>query len=434
MVAARPIEGKGSILRVTWEQSRDAAVHLEFSFDPDDWRTSPVRELPAGSNEELMLGVPYDAEVTWRLIAEVPGEGTTVTDDVTQFTDRIPTSVPVPWVQESDPTGWEPGMDYLLASVSYDEWFFGQYAILLVDRQGRVVWYHGSPVGFATMHPRISWDDDSFLFDYGAFWGGLLDGGQASQVVEMAIDGTELQRWDTPGLYHAFTDMPDGTLAYPRHWTLDRNDDPGPDGEFIILAHPDGSETELYNCTLSLFEHCGANTLSYDAEQDVFLYSLFTLDSVLEIDASTGEVNKQFGHLEGSWAFDPPESAFWYQHGSVYTDDGHLLVSTHHSQHDTELVVREYEVDEGSRTLRQVWSFGEGAGVVGRQMGEAHRLRGGNTLHNHGTHAVVREITADGRVVWDLRWETMEYNAPSGHTVGRSVGVYGDLYRFIEGR
>jgi len=70
-----------------------------------------------------------------------------------------------------------------------------------------------------------------------------------------------------------------------------------------------------------------------------------------------------------------------------------------------ETVVREYELDEDGETLRQVWTFGEGEGVYGSQLGEAHRLPGGNVLHNYGSGARLREVAPDGTVVWDVTWE-----------------------------
>lgn len=424
-----------TILRVRWTQSRDATAHLEYSFDPGEWLSSPPRELQKGVQEELILGAPYDTQVTWRLVGEVKDEGQTTTPDVVTWTGRTPANLPQPTVVSADPDAWDPDMAYLLVSVSYDEEFFGEYAVTLVDRRGRVVWYHGTPRGFAGMHPRVSRTDRSFLIDHSSHWGGAIDGGETSRVLDMAIDGTVLKRWNMPGLYHSFTDLPDGSLAWPQHWSIDEDEEPGPDGERIAIQSPDGTTEELFNCTAALQTRCQANTLSYDDERDVFLYSLFSVDSVLEISGSNGALNKRFGQVPASWTFDPPQSEFWYQHGPTYTPEGNLLLSTHRSENDYELVVREYELDEQSRTLREVWSFGEGEDVIGTQMGESHRLQGGNTLHNHGTHAVVREVSPAGEVVWDLRWETSEYRSRDGHTVGRSQPVYGaDLYRFLPDR
>jgi len=84
--------------------------------------------------------------------------------------------------------------------------------------------------------------------------------------------------------------------------------------------------------------------------------------------------------------------------------------------------VREYELDETQGVLRQIWSFGEGEGILMESAGEAHRLPGGNTLHNMGSGTRVREITPDGDIVWEVAWDTPRL-------LGRTVLVE-DLYAF----
>lgn len=431
-VVSEQHERQGSIVRVRWEQSDVASVLVEYSFDPGHWMASPARELGPGLHSELLLGVPFDTLVTWRVVATAAA-GTTSTPEVSTWTGLPPEDLPQPYVVSEDATAWDPSVSYVLVSISNDASFRGEYTTTLIDRQGRVVWSHASPRRRATLQPRVSWTGRSFLVDHSSHWGGHIDEGARSEVLELAIDGTVLKTWTTPGLYHAFTDLPDGSLAWPSHGRFDRDGSDGADGEHIVVQAPDGTHRVVFDCDATLKTYCSSNTLTYDDERDVFLYSLFWgALAVLEVDASTGELRKRFGQVSDAWAFDPPSSAFYFQHGPVYTPSGTLLVSSHREEGDSELVVREYEVDEKARTLREVWSFGEGQGVHAAQMGEAHRLPGGNTLHNYGTHAVLREVTPDGRVVWDVRWEDAEDDGPDGHVIGRSTPLeVADLYGFL---
>ena len=87
-------------------------------------------------------------------------------------------------------------------------------------------------------------------------------------------------------------------------------------------------------------------------------------------------------------------------------------------------MIREYALDESAEQLAEVWSFGEGEGVYGPTLGEAHRLANGNTLHNYGSYAWLREVTADKEVVWELDLGGQEFS------VGRSTFVE-DLYDFV---
>ncbi len=79
-------------------------------------------------------------------------------------------------------------------------------------------------------------------------------------------------------------------------------------------------------------------------------------------------------------------------------------------------------MDEKTETLTEVWNFGIGDGLWSRNMGEAHRLPNGNTQHNYGETARLREATPDGTVVWDIDWG-------SPRVIGRTTPIR-DLYDF----
>ena len=273
---------------------------------------------------------------------------------------------------------------------------------VIIDRQGRYVWAVETGGGFWTMHVQPSYDGSHILIDRNSFWG-MFDGGDASNVVRVTIDGEVVSTTDTPGLHHPFTELPDGTLAWGAAQGFFAGD------ETLKTVAPDGTRNTLWSCEdwlLSIGESvsCGSNTLRWDALTDTFLFSLYTVETVVEIDAKTGNANRWFGHVNGSWGFDPEESAFWWQHGGYYTDARTFLTSSKNVDGGDETVIREYTLDEEREMLVEVWNFGLGEGVYGATMGEAHRLPGGNTLHNYGREVRLREATPEGEVVWDIRW------------------------------
>jgi len=442
-IEAAPLEVYGSVVRVTWEQLEPATVQIEYSFDDGIWLSSPPRPLSADVHEELLLGVPYEESVTFRLVSE--GGGASMPRTV--VTSRIPPIVPVAEVVTKDDARLDPDMPYVLVGIS-ENGSLQRTWVTLIDRQGRVLWAHRTPQQRNSMQPRLSHDRTSFLVDHSSYFASLASQGRDSQVVELRIDGSVARTWDTPGQHHPFVELPDGSLAWARYVFE------GPRDDRIEIIGPSGDVETLFSCRdfldgRGLFTlECGANTISFDERRRTFLFSMFTLDSIFEIDV-TGEVVHVWGALAlppysdaaglPRWSFDPPTSRFDYQHNPHFTASGTLLLSTHRSEDSDELVVREYDVDEASRTLREVWSFGEGEGLPGCQMGEAHRLASGNTLHNHGTFAVLREVTPEGDVVWDVRWEDQQYSCyggptTPGHQVLRSSPVGRDLYRFAPPR
>lgn len=411
-------EEYGTLLTITWDQAADATVWVEYSVDEGVWMASPPKAVSAGPAEQLLLGLPYEHDVTFRIVNDFGG-GPLYSEDYEDNTYLFPDDFPEPLMVEGDSSKWDPDVSYVLLSLGT----LGQGGafVFIVDRQGRTVWARRSPPQTTSMHPRVSHDGTQLLIDENTFWA-IFDAGKASRVQRMYIDGTIDETISTPGLRHAFTELPDRSLAWPA-----TQKGSGPTNELIQIRSPDGDTETVFDCLEFLQAHnfrsyCGANTLWYDVQTDHFLYSLFTAETVVEVDRQTGEALRHFGHIEGAWGFSPEDSAFWWQHGAYYTEAGTLLVSSEAYQNASETVVREYALNEETETLEEVWSFGEGQGVWGSQMGEAHRLPSGNTLHNYGTEARLREVTADGEVVWDIDWDA--------EMMGRSTGI-ADLYALL---
>ena len=176
---------------------------------------------------------------------------------------------------------------------------------------------------------------------------------------------------DAASLHHPFTDTDDGSIV----WAATRGTN-----ETLQMLTPNGEQIQLWDCKEHLQSEgipgdCCSNSISWSASDNTFLYSFYSLYTMFEITPS-GEV------------------------------------------------VRGFVLDDDTKTLTEIWSFGIGDGLWGAYMGEAHRLPGGNTLHNTGSLARLRETTPAGEVAWDVAWS----GASGGHWIGRSTPV-ADLYR-----
>jgi hypothetical protein len=413
----------GTIVVVAWEQALDSPVFVEYSFDEGVWLSSPVRELAAGPHEELLLGIPFGTATTWRVVAE--GDQRTVSPDQETTTAPAPSEVPIAALLAADPAAWDADHPYVLVStmgIDYDAFW-----TLILDRQARVVWARETPDDAGTLYPRITLAGDALLIDETTVYRGF-DGGEGSRVIEHRIDGTLGRSWQTPGLHHAFAELPDGGLAYPRaSGNFPRQED-------ITVVAADGTVRQVFDCDAWIDEldldyaWCASNTLNVDPITGHFLYSLYSLETIIEVDPTTGTAVRWFGHLPGSWAFDPPDQAFLYQHGGYFTDSGTLIVSGFAEPlviGAVEMVIREYAVDPVTETLTQIWTFGFGERVLGRGFGDVYRFPGGNTLQNCGV-ARLREATPDAEVAWDVGWDAIDY-------IGRSTPI-ADLYRLAPER
>ena len=407
-----------TLVYVSWQQEVAATAHVEYGFDEGAWLTSPARDLQAGEAEALLLGIPYDHELTFRVVNDF-GAGALATEDQHATTGPQPAGIPHPTLTSSTPDLWEPAGSWLLGSINEAEgdWDPGDYWRFILDRQGRYVWAQLTPDQHWSIYVQVARNGQDILWDESTYWSDL-EFGSEGQVHRTKIDGSVVMSYPTPQLQHAFVELPDESIVWGASFGID---------DQLKRVDDDGTEWTLWSCAEYLAEigedeYCLHNGLFYDDARDTFLFSLYSVDSILEIDRETAEVVHAWGHVPGAWGFDPEDSAFWTQHGPSYTNLGTLLVSTYRAEDDEEGVVREYTLDEDQDVLQQIWSFGEGEGIVMESAGEAHRLRGGNTLHNMGSAARVREITPDGEVVWDVAWEWPRL-------LGRTLLV-DDLYAF----
>lgn len=399
-----------SHLWVGWHQDEAATAQVLYRVAGEEWRSTPSRSLDAGEQRQVLVGLPHGVEVELSLSL-----GQWSSEALTVETGPLPEGAPEASLVEGEPGAWDPGAAFVLLSLADNS--FGSW-VLVIDRQARVVWARRSPTQRVSLHPRVSLDGTELLLDDNSYWGSF-DGGAGSSVARMKLDGRLVEEIPLPGLHHPYTDLPDGSILYT---AMDRT------SETLDRRWRDGTFTQIWDCRDLLSEvgesgFCGSNTLWYDPSTGHALNSIYSLETIVEVDLDSGQPVRWFGHTAGSWAFDPPETAFWWQHGGYLTEAGTLLTSSKGVDAAQETVVREYRLDEASQTLVEIWSFGEGEGVYGNVMGEAHRLANGNTLHNYGSATRLREVTAAGELVWDVDWEAS--------TMGRSTPI-ADLYALVD--
>jgi hypothetical protein len=334
-------------------------------------------------------------------------------------TGALPEGLPVPTLTQGDAEHWYAEGHYLFGSINQHPggWVGGHYWSWIIDRQGRVVWARPTPNQNWTIFLRQSRDGSAFLIDEATYWS-AWDGGANSQVLRMRIDGTLVETVATPGLHHAFTELPGGLLAWGAVYQGQN--------EKLVRHDAKGNIVDIWDCrewlaTMGAVEFCQSNTLYWHEPTDTFLYSFYTNSSVVEIDHDSGDTLRVFGQINGAWDIDPAEAMMQWQHGVYYTDQGTLLLSTE-SMEAWETVVREYEVDDTTDTLVEIWNYGVGEGLSASTAGEAHRLPNGNTLHNYGSAGVVKEVTSDKTLVWRVDWQ-------GDRMLGRTTYIE-DLYDF----
>jgi hypothetical protein len=379
----------GSLVHTSWNQDVAADVHVEYSFDPKEWHSSPTQAGAQGGNEQLVVGIPFGTDAEWRVV--VAGHDPVDGDPIT--TAPTPVGLPLAAVEISDPDAWIPWGNYLLTSINEDNggWTGGTYWTFIVDRNARPVWASAAPSHNWTLFSQVAVSGDHILWDEATYWSDW-DGGEGSKVHRTYLDA-EIDVIPTPGLHHAFVQLPDGTLVWGSQYHGG--------GEALVEKMPgDPDETVIWTCQNDWpgVGDCESNGIFYQEATDSFLYSFYTNSSIVEVDHVTGESLWWAGEVGGGYDFSPSNSQFSWQHGISYTDDDTLLVSTESAQWST--MLREYQMNHNNQTLELVWGYDPG--VHAGTNGDAWRLDNGNSLHVVGDGSVIYEVTENSTEVWRL--------------------------------
>jgi hypothetical protein len=416
-VSWRVHESIGSLIYVSWTQVEPFTGTVRFGFEEGSWMEVPEADYPAGENEALLLGIPFAADFSFQII----GDGEALTELEQARTGELPGSMPEHSLIIGDPTKFSDEGPYILTSLNTRAggWTTGTFMQLILDREGRIIWAQETPDQEWSIYLQPSKNGEDILVDHNTYWGNW-DGGQASTIHRIKIDGSEVAAYSVPGQHHNFEELPDGSIVYGAATS---------GGEVLRKLHTDGSFETLWSCIdfhaqVGTEDPCNSNTLWWDPDRDSFLFSFYTTETVVEIDHLSGETLRVWGAVPTAYSFSPEDAQFYWQHGATYTPDGTLLISSesHLADGTSETEVREYLVNDADGTLEEIWFFGEGEGVYARTSGEALRLSNGNTFHNYGSAGVFREVTPDKEIVW-------EFALGNDHLMGR-VSFLEDLYAF----
>lgn len=405
-----------TILVASWTQLVAGEASLSWELDGET-HTSPPVSVAVGAASEVVLGLPEATGVTVTLHVSVDGEETTYGAAIAT-TGALPDEMLRPVLTLLSDPDVDPA-PYFLTSVNTGEQnFFGPCHTVIVDRQGRVVWYRETADRRLTLFPRVARDGTHILWDATTYY---VTGVEPS-ITRATLTLDRLEETTIPAMGFTWDELPDGGFIYD-------------EAESPYLYHltrrgPDGAESRVWSCAPWMNPYntgywaCAANTAHYDAASNVVVWSMFQTSTVLGIDLTSGELLWELGEYPGGLGVSPESIRLELQHFPNWTPDGTLLLTTHvpggHEQH-----IREFALDIGGNVATQVWDYAPEAGYYGDYAGEATRLPNGNTLVNFGTDGVLQEVTPAGDVVWEVDWR----NRLLGH-----LTPLDDLYALDGGR
>lgn len=420
-----------TVLEVTWTQATAAAeTWLEFTFEPGNVMTSPRKSGEVGPHREVVLGVPGETEVTIRVVSSAGGVDYE-SSDYTGTTGAVPSGMPTPEV-----------LAYDAEIASPDRWLFGAvedsdggcasqacyyhttFWLYIMDRQGRIVWYYADPASNATSSfQRIARDGEYIWIEKRPF----AYGGYRS-VLKMTLDRQYMEEIEVPDLSDCIDVTDEGSLLYDA--TLGQNQ-----YELREMSRNRDVRT-IWRCHDAFDSdfQCYSNTINWNPIDDTVVLSFPDERTVVEIDRQSGNLVRQYGDAPGSWAFSPDTWEFEYQHFANITPQGTLLLSSHMPGYaETTVPVAgqhafmEFERDFENETLVYKWHYQGGDNEWAMFKGMAIRLPNGNTLGNYGTGGVIKEVTEDKQVAFQVKFDVDAENDFFNKMVGNNV-LIDDLY------
>jgi hypothetical protein len=404
-VSARVSDEITTVVDVTFTTDGPTRGYVEYGETAALGSRTPLEPAPTSAHARTLLGLAADTEYYFRVVTDDGGES-----PVTKIrTGLLPLGLP-------DLTLKGEGNDLFTLTTLLGN----SRAIIVIDPEGRIVWYRFEDRELDFYRARLSRDGTSILYNAASISG---TPSEASELVRVALDGSSVSSIPVPLLAHDFVELPDGTLGA---MVVEYRDFEGTllRGDSIVEIAPDGTQSTRWT-SWDCFDPATtpgdditlgwtfANALDYDPEADAYYLSLRNFSSITRIQRQTGACEWVLGSFGRTLDFAPGSARFLHEH-QFYVFGDHILVFDNDGAAGDESRVLEYELDLAANTATEVWSYVSDPSVHCFVLGEPTRLEGGDTFIDWSAAGQLERVSADGRSLWKL-------NTGAGYAFGFST-------------
>jgi hypothetical protein len=401
-IAATVSEAITTVVTVTWSTPEESRGYVEFGPTRELGLETPLSEESSHEHSQLLLGLTADTPYYYRVVA---GEGSAAKkSDIKQVrTGYLPPGVPSPDVVGS-------GQDGLIFAAMLGS----NNGVYVLNPEGQVVWYWRDDRGLQTLRAQLSRDRKSVLYNAARASG---EPSEDSEIVRVALDGSETTNINVPYLAHDFLELPDGKFAAI---VVENQEVDGVEikSNAIVEVELDGTVTQVWSA-LDCFDPAVnmssepeqgwtlANSLDHDEDEDVYYFGTRGLSSIVRINRDTYECDWVFGAM-GDIGFADGALQFLHQHQFQVMDDRVIVYDNdgaNDGADDGEKKISrvvEYEIDFDAGTATDIWSFASDPPVYTPVLGEAVRLSNGDTLIDWSYAGRIERVTPDGNSIWQL--------------------------------
>jgi len=385
-----------TVVHVTWTTERPSVGYVEYGKTDEFGTATPLETRETTQHAVTLLGLNDDTEYHYRVVT-VDGKSRHVSDEHTVRTGNLPGSLPS-LTRIGGGHDWYTIVPILGAST----------AVVILDPQGRIVWYHTDNRALDFYRARLSVDGKSLWYNAASVSGDAADN---SELVNVALDGSETRSIAVPLLAHDFVEHPDGTLAAI---VVEYRDVDGVSvrGDKIVEITPQGEQSTVFS-VWDCFDVATvqgddldhgwtfANALDFDPQENAYYLGLRNFSSILKVNRDSGACEWVLGLYGSTFEFAAGSRRFLHQH-QFELQGNRLLVMDNEGSAGNESRVLEYELDYQTMVARETWSYVADPSVYTFVLGEPTRLGSGDVLVNWSSAGQIERISSAGDVRWQL--------------------------------
>ncbi len=380
-----------TVLRVRWSTFTPSSGHV--SFGPTGGTLDLVTPATdeGTQHEVLLLGVPADTDVTFRVSSE-NGTCSATSPDQSARTGSLPSGL-----FPTRATGTAPWSGYQVVPLQGTG-----YAVVIIDNEGHYVWYHQVEAEGNLMRAFLSADGKHVLLCHAGPQEALQDG----KIVKISLDGSEVTEVPFPYIDHDMVELPDGTIAAIVVETRE-----GRSADKIVELAPDGTQTEVFSAwdawdpaELGIPDRepnwTHGNALDYDADEDVYYLSMKSMGTLAKIDRATGEVAWTMNGFANQFTYVDTEPIQMHHQFEVL--DGTILFFENGDPDRAMSRAVEVAYDEDARTVQEIWSYTSDPPLYVFAKGDVLRFDDGVTQVVWSSAGQIQNVSAEKEVIWQL--------------------------------
>lgn len=384
----------------TWTTDRPSRTRIRYET-PDRELTTPWEAEPSEAHRAWLVGVPADTAVDWT----IEDDGGRVLGTGTWTSGSLPAGLPA-ITTDGGTTG-----HFMVTTL-----LGGSSAAVILDPEGRIVWYHEDDSGLDAYRAALARDGSGVRYAVGDISG---DASAAGELRTVSWDGATASAVSVPHLAQDFTERADGTILAITAEIREGEDGDPVKGNAVVELPPGGTPEAIWtswDCfdpathpsNDPLLGWTWVNALDYDDATDTLLLSARNLSSIVWVDRATATCTRVLGGLDSSYEI--VGERFLHTH-QLHAFDDHLLVFDNDGAGLNRSRVLEYVLDDAAGTATQVWDYTPDPAVSSFVLGDVTRLQDGGTFVAFSLAGRLDLLDASDNLVF---WADLE----DGHALG----------------